>query len=74
MFGSALNKAKPNDLDLVLVYDPSALPIQSVLEVRDLLVRLVWEDVGLPADVILLSYREENRMHFIAEQSASRVH
>lgn len=72
LFGSALRKQDPGDIDFLLVYDQAKL---SPLEVRSLRrkTRLAGIQVfGLKCDVVALSIEEEEELSFILTENAIR--
>ncbi len=71
LFGSALLKRFPHDLDIVITY-----PYSSMLEaraVRDETASILREAFLLPVDVILMSYEEEQQACFLTQEHAELV-
>lgn len=71
LFGSALSKQFPHDLDIMITY-----PYSSMLEaraVRDETASILRETFLLPVDVILMSYEEEQQACFLTQEHAELV-
>jgi predicted nucleotidyltransferase len=65
LFGSATGAARPNDVDLVLVYEPP-LSGRSVSQLRPLVEATVARTCGLSADIMFFS-REEAEGRLLAD-------
>lgn len=59
LFGSSLESPSPNDIDIVIIYDPSQLQdYESLQKLREEISSKVWEEFRLPTDVIFLNELE----------------
>ena len=58
LFGSALKLVNPNDIDLLIVFRPGVLDRQCAIELRKRLANVIRNEIGLNADIILLTDRE----------------
>jgi predicted nucleotidyltransferase len=68
VFGSALTSKNPNDLDLLVVYDPEACPLE---QARDKALKLASElsgEIGLQPHVVVLTESEERSVRFIQRE------
>jgi hypothetical protein len=70
LFGSAMRRPNPMDLDLLLVYDESRIRPRAAICLRDELVRFVEEEFRLPVDVVVLSGWESLQTRFIEAEGA----
>lgn len=73
LFGSALIKSSPGDIDLLVVYDNAALTVEFALLLRHRLRKLVEGSCRVSADVILLSRDEANETRFRDRVSAIQI-
>ena len=72
VFGSALNSATPNDLDLLLVY-PRSMSVCDALALRRQVKALVGKKLGAIAHIVLLSAAEELEVKFVAKERCMNV-
>ena len=70
VFGSFLRSAHPKDLDLLVIYDPSQCPPNIAYRAHAPISARLGEKMGVPVDMTLLTYREEQSSRFIAESGA----
>jgi len=71
LFGSALSKQLPHDLDIAIAY-----PYSSMLEVRaarDETESILREAFLLPVDIVLISYEEEQQARFLTQEHAELI-
>lgn len=73
IFGSGLYKTQPNDIDLLVVYDPKNISIQEVLVLRNELSKEVFLKFGVSAHICLLSTKEKEYLVFIAHEKAQKI-
>jgi hypothetical protein len=72
-FGSALNVAKPQDIDLLLLYDPDVVGVDEVLQFRRALQHTMPGLLGIPAHVNILSVSENAQSEFIRGEAAVKI-
>lgn len=65
MFGSACVSETPKDIDVLIVYDATVVPIGLAIELRGRLANLIAAEAKLPADIVLLSCQEVAETQFI---------
>jgi|688.fasta_scaffold176012_2 hypothetical protein len=73
LFGSVRTSKNPNDVDLLIVYDPSHIDIDIAISTRWSLQRKIHEITGAPADIVLLSTREVEQTKFLNRIDAERL-
>jgi len=73
IFGSALRKRNPNDLDLLLVYDKRLVSEKTALSLRHRLSRSIMAELKLPVDLVLLSKFEAQQSRFVELEGAVAV-
>lgn len=73
LFGSALRDPDPNDVDLLVVYDPGELPPAEAAGLRGVLVHACAEAGIHPVDVVLLTGDEARDTEFPARESAELI-
>ncbi|WP_172619620.1 nucleotidyltransferase domain-containing protein [Paenibacillus alvei] len=65
IFGSYISSEKPNDIDLLIIYDSNFFPRKSIYEYCSNLINQIEEKCGLPVDVTYLSINEEIENRFV---------
>lgn len=73
-FGSILFSCEPRDVDLVVVFDPAAVSIDSVLEFRENLQRSAIRTFDVRFDVCLLTEAEARNNRFLEEERAVLIY
>lgn len=73
IFGSALSSPSPEDVDLLVIYDPESMNHDDANKLRDELARAVEATSNLPADIRLLSQREARQTAFLDRVDAIRI-
>lgn len=73
IFGSALGKAEPNDLDILIVYDSTVVaPERAYLRHKCFLDNIKGK-TSLPTDITLLTRHEERQLKFIEQTGAKPI-
>lgn len=70
IFGSALTSSDPNDLDVLVIYDPIECPPQDAYQLHREMVEDLEEFYGLPVHITLLTPSEESNVYFIQRTNA----
>ena len=70
LFGSFLNSASPNDIDVLLVYDPEVCEPALAYELHKDFVDRLQTAVGIDVHVTLLTKDEERDCHFVEDSCA----
>lgn len=70
LFGSALTKLNPGDIDLLFVYSEEAYSIESILALRRRVTSLLSNSLNKEIDIILLSDKEILSNSFIEDEGA----
>lgn len=70
VFGSVLRELKPNDLDILVIYDSKAYPKANIYNACKRITEILVETFNLDVDLTVLSYSENNRVNFIKEVRA----
>jgi predicted nucleotidyltransferase len=73
LFGSSLAEPDPHDIDLLVVYDPVAMPPGEATGLRQTLVSACAEAVIRPLDVVLLTGEEARDTDFAAREGARLI-
>ena len=73
-FGSALFSDAPGDIDLAIVFDPTTVGIDAVLEFRRHLQRRARGIFEVPLDICLLTEGEARNNGFLEEERAVRIY
>lgn len=73
VFGSALWKHDPDDIDVVIVYDSVETNICEVLDIRRHLKEIIGPRLGKELDICTLSTDEAEQTQFIEEEEAIRL-
>jgi len=70
VFGSALHSAAPNDLDLLVVYDPDACPPSDAYKRHAELCESLKAALGLPVHLTPLTQDEAKSVSFVERMNA----
>lgn len=73
LFGSALNKDFPRDLDILMVYSSTNVSIQTVIDLKNQLLQYFKKKCHIPIDLLLLSLEEVEEIDFIEKESAYKL-
>ena len=73
LFGSALRESDPRDVDLLVVYDPQAMPPARAAGLRQIVVRACAEAIVRPLDVVLLTGEEARDTRFADREHAKLI-
>lgn len=73
LFGSACDSDTPRDIDMLVVYDTDALSVSGAIACRARLADKVAEDVGVPADIVLLNRNEVAQTKFLERIQAIKI-
>lgn len=74
IFGSCLVTNRPNDIDLLVVYDPaSSLEVSGVLSCREVLAAHLLSVLQLKPHIILLSRDEELELKFSESEGGRKI-
>ncbi|MGE7907540.1 hypothetical protein ACQKNS_24530 [Peribacillus sp. NPDC094092] len=73
VLGSILISKKPNDVDIIIVYNRENTPIYDLLEFRKVLRQQFLKKHSLPLDIILISSLEEKSLNYIEKEKARRI-
>lgn len=70
IFGSFLNNKKPNDIDILVVYDPKKISPKNVYIEFNALFGNFENEMKLPIDVLYLTYSEALSSKFVIKEKA----
>ena len=70
VFGSAVFSLTPNDLDLLVVYDPELCPPNEARNRAEILAAKLTSHSGLQPHVVVLTKAEEQNVNFIHNEQA----
>jgi len=70
VFGSFLTTDQPEDIDVLILYDPSVCPPEGAYSAHALFAKNLRQLSGLPVDLTLLTYEEERSSRFIQDTKA----
>lgn len=73
IFGSFLYIVKPNDIDLIIIYDNKIYPGSSIFKACQEILAGIKERVHSPIHVTYLSYEEERTIKFVEEVGAQLI-
>jgi len=65
IFGSYINSEKPNDVDLIIIYDSNIYAKNSIYDYCSNIINQIKEKSRLPIDVTFLSIKEEIEIQFV---------
>jgi len=68
VFGSALRTENPDDLDLLVVYDPVVCPPKQARDRAEALASELTRDIGLQPHVVVLTKAEELSIRFVQSE------
>ncbi|WP_124041787.1 nucleotidyltransferase domain-containing protein [Clostridium perfringens] len=69
MFGSALNKKNPNDIDILLLYPIETKDIKGIYGFKQYFKSNMEKYFNIDVDILLLSYEEENEINFKVKEN-----
>ena len=67
LFGSACYRNRPNDIDMLFVYNASLLPPATAYAAFKPLIRRIESEVAIPVHPVVLSEREAQESGFIED-------
>lgn len=70
VFGSFLYRTRPSDFDLLILYDSETCPSRDAYRIHEPFLTEAWRTLGTPIDVTLLTYEEEQSIHFVESSGA----
>lgn len=70
VFGSILNSISPNDLDLLVIYNPNTYPKTEIYNCCEELISSLSKYFKLDVDVTYLTYSEVKQVSFIEKVEA----
>lgn len=73
LFGSVLSKENPNDIDLLMVYNPNLISLKSVVKLKNKIINYLDESPLIKVDLLLLSMEEESEIDFIKSEKALNI-
>lgn len=73
LFGSVLYSKNFKDIDLAIIYDKSIVDIDSVINFRRELKKLIIEKFKMPCGILLLSTEEEQKAHFLINAKYEKI-
>jgi predicted nucleotidyltransferase len=73
VFGSALKSGLPNDLDVLIVYDPHTCPVSRAYDAHRTFVEMLQQAAGLTVHLTLLTIDEERDSSFIRKTGAISI-
>ncbi len=73
VLGSVLTSKKPNDVDIIIVYNRELTPVYDLLEFRKVLCARFSTIFHLPLDIILISSLEEKSLNYINNEKAKKL-
>lgn len=74
VFGSALHRPDPQDVDLLVVYDPDVLPPARTGGLRDAMVQACIGATVHPVDLVLLTQEEAEQTEFAVREQARLIY
>ena len=73
IFGSFLNNAHPNDMDILIVYDDNLCSPKLAYREFHSIIRQLEQLFSLKVDVTLLTRDEENSVNFIKSENCLKI-
>jgi hypothetical protein len=73
IFGSTLTSEKPQDIDLLLIYDLAKLTVNQAIDVRNRACDALLQVTDIPADIVLLSTKEAEETQFLKKIHSVRI-
>lgn len=70
VFGSACHHDRPNDLDMLFVYDSTVVPCDAAYAAFEPLIQLVEDKVGIRVHSVVLSVDEARNSGFVEQVAA----
>ena len=74
VFGSAIRSCSPQDIDLVVVYNPSIIQVDDILSYRGSLQLDCRSKFGILLDVCILTEQEAQNNPFLKDEDAALVY
>lgn len=74
LFGSSMSSNKPNDIDILLIYDSKKTDYQKISNLRKSLYEEVSRELNKPAHICLLTTTEEEELNFISHEKCVKFH
>lgn len=71
LFGSATRSDSPHDLDIAILYNQAYM--KEAQRIRDLTLQSIRAFFKGPLDCVLLSYDEEEQIHFLEKERAKLI-
>jgi predicted nucleotidyltransferase len=70
LFGSILNSKAPNDIDLLMEYNPNSIALKSIIKLKNEIINYLNESNFIKVDLLLLSSEEVIEVNFIEKEKA----
>jgi predicted nucleotidyltransferase len=70
IFGSFIRGTSPDDIDILIVYDPRRCAPRAAVRIHGKMIRQIARAVALEPHVLLLTYEEEKTSSFIRDTCA----
>src|SRR4051794_1920263 len=70
VFGSALRSSDPEDVDLLVVYDPSVVAPRDASRLREAVISILGPLTGPPIQIVLLTCEEQQSTRFAESEGA----
>lgn len=74
VFGSFLKIDKPNDFDLIILYDSAIISSCDIYDYSSLFIESIKTSIGLNIDITYLTKSENDVINFIDEVSAVNIY
>jgi predicted nucleotidyltransferase len=68
VFGSWLRSEIPNDVDLLIVFDPQKCSFAEAAMLRRQIAEAIFDSFDLAGDIVLLTVREEEQADFVCAE------
>lgn len=73
VFGSVLKSFRPNDLDILVIYDSNIYPNTNIYTACENICTVLYKTFNLPLDLTVLSYSENDSVNFDKEVKAIKL-
>lgn len=73
LFGSALHRHDPQDVDLLVIYDPDVLPPAQAASLRHAMVQACIGATMHPLDLVILTNEEAEQTNFAVREDARLI-
>lgn len=67
LIGSSIQRKDVNDIDIALIYTPLAYSHSALIELRRILSKTILDELGIVADILLLSCEEAEEVDFFSK-------